>query len=169
MMRIMGAVLVAAVCAWLGFQAADGLRRRLQAMKQMVQALGLLERELDLGAPPLPQLLERVAGLSAGSARRFLEGCQQDLSRLDTQEFSSLWSAQVEHQAELGQEGQAILTSLGAILGRYDAQAQREAVAAARRHLEELVSQGEQERRRQGRVYQVLGLSGGAFLVILLL
>ena len=35
--------------------------------------------------------------------------------------------------------------------------------------LEELAGRMEEDSRRLGRVYQVLGLSGGAFLVILLL
>ena len=38
-----------------------------------------------------------------------------------------------------------------------------------RKRLTELVRRTEEERRRQGKVYQVLGLSGGAFLIILLL
>ena len=54
-------------------------------------------------------------------------------------------------------------------MGRYDAERQREALAAARRRLEELAGRLEEDCRRQGRVYQALGLSGGAFLVILLL
>ena len=61
MMRMIGAVLVAAGCAWLGFQAADGLRRRSRSLEQAAQALGVMERELELGGPPLPQLLERAA------------------------------------------------------------------------------------------------------------
>ena len=38
-----------------------------------------------------------------------------------------------------------------------------------RRRLEELAGRTDGERRRLGKVYQALGLSGGAFLVILLL
>ena len=45
----------------------------------------------------------------------------------------------------------------------------RERASAARRRLEELAGREQEESRRQGRVLQALGLSGGAFLVILLL
>ena len=51
----------------------------------------------------------------------------------------------------------------GAILGKPVHEAD------ARRMLGELAGRLEADSRRQGRVYQVLGLSGGAFLVILLL
>ena len=75
----------------------------------------------------------------------------------------------VQELEELNQEGQAVLLPLGDTLGRYEEARQREALSAARRRLEELAGRMEEDSRRLGRVYQVLGLSGGAFLVILLL
>ena len=55
------------------------------------------------------------------------------------------------------------------MLGRYEADSQRQALEHARQALEREELRAEEERRRLGRVYQALGLSGGAFLVILLL
>ena len=55
------------------------------------------------------------------------------------------------------------------MLGRYEAQGQREAIAQARAALDRERARAEGEKLRMGRVYQALGLSGGAFLVILLL
>lgn len=169
MVRLMGAVLVAAGCAWLGFQACEGMRRRVRALREMADGLGLLERELELGSPPLPQLMERAADRCAGSAARMFRACRQGLDRLDREDLATLWRRLAEGRTELGREGQEALAALGGILGRYDAGAQREGVAAVRTRLAELADRGESESRRQGRVYQALGLSGGAFLVILLL
>ena len=84
--------------------------------------------------------------LPLGAGRRLVSGC-----------------------VSLGGEGQAVLAPLGDALGRYDGERQREALAAVRRRLEELAARLEEDSRRRGRVYQALGLSGGAFLVILLL
>ncbi len=169
MVHLTGAILLAAGCGWLGFQAAEGLRRKSRSFRQLAQALALVERELELGAPPLPQLLERVAGRSAGPAKQLLEACRRGLDRLEEEDFSQLWRRQVAAMEILGAEGQAVLSPLGDVLGRYEGRAQQERTAAVRRGLEELAGRWEEERRRQGRVYQVLGLSAGAFLVILLL
>ena len=169
MIRLMGAVLVAAGGAYLGFQAAAALRRRVRALRQLEAGLDLLERELELNAPHLFQLLERGAARSEGPAKALFEGCLQGLDRLDREEFSCLWRRLAEEQAGLPPEGRAILSALGDTLGRYEAPRQREALSAARRRLEELAARLEADSRRQGRVYQALGLSGGAFLVILLL
>lgn len=169
MIRLMGAVLVAAGGAILGFQAAAVLRRRGRAVRRMEEGLALLERELELSAPPLSRLLERGAAHSQGPARALFQGCTQGLDNLDREDFSSLWRRLVRERAELTPEGQAILLPLGNTLGRYEGERQRETLSAARRRLGELAARLETDSRRQGRVYQVLGLSGGAFLVILLL
>jgi len=169
MIRLTGAVLVAAGGAFLGFQAAAGLRRRVRVLRQMEAGLALLERELELNAPPLSRLMERGAAHSEGPARALFEGCLQGLDHLDREDFSTLWRHLTAEQSALPPEGQAILSPLGDTLGRYEAERQREALSAARRQLEELASRLEKDSRRQGRVYQALGLSGGAFLIILLL
>ena len=91
MVHLMGAVLLAAGCGYLGFQAAEGLRRRSRNLSEMARALALMEGELELGSPPLGQLLERVAGRCSGPAKALLEGCAQGLERLDREDFSALW------------------------------------------------------------------------------
>ena len=168
MVRLIGAALVAAGGGWMGIQAAAGLRRRARALRQMA-GLALLEGELELDAPPLPQLMTRGAGLGQGPAKELFQGCVQGLDHLDQEGFAPLWRRLAGGLDELGPEGQAVLAPLGDALGRYDIQRQQEALAAVRRRLEELAGAQEADSRRQGRVYQALGLSGGAFLVILLL
>ena len=169
MIRLIGAALVAAGGAWLGYLAAKELRGQVRAVRQMAEGLALLERELELSAPPLIQLLERGAARSGGPARALFQGCLQGMDSLDRECFSALWRRLVPECRGLSSEGQAVLLPLGDTLGRYGEDRQREALSAARRRLEELAGRLEADSRRQGRVYQALGLSGGAFLVILLL
>ena len=169
MIRMFGAVLVAAGAAWIGFQAAAGLRSRVKAIRAASDGLALLERELELTASPLPQLLAWGAARSQEPVRGLFEGCVQGLDNLAQEDFSTLWRRLCSQCSGLGPEGQAVLSPLGDTLGRCESQRQREALSAARRRLEELAAQLEEDSRRRGRVYQALGLSGGAFLVILLL
>ena len=169
MIRLIGAALVAAGGALLGFQAAAELRGRVLTLDQLEEGLAVLERELELNLPPLPRLLERGAAHSEGAARELFQGCVRGLDRLDREDFSSLWRRLVGELPRLDPEGQAILSPLGDTLGRYEAGRQLEALSAARRRLGELSARLEKDSRRKGQVYQALGLSGGAFLVILLL
>ena len=81
MMRLVGAALVAAGTAWLGFRAAAALGCRVRALEDMTQGLVLLEQELELDGPPLPELMERLArsgrdrpGRCSGTAGRRWSG-----------------------------------------------------------------------------------------------
>lgn len=169
MIKLLGTVLVAAGAAWLGFRAAAALRDRVRTLDEMGEGLALLEQELELDAPPLPTLMERLIPRSRGPARALFQGCRLALEHLDREDLSQAWRRLVGELRELGEEGRQALLPLGDALGRCGCGEQERAVAAVRRRLGELADRAEEDSRRQGRVYRALGLSGGAFLVILLL
>ena len=60
------------------------------------------------------------------------------------------------------------MAALGAVIGRYDVAQQRPALAAAGRRLEEHMLQAEEEKRRLGRMWSVLGVSAGLLAVVML-
>ena len=78
------------------------------------------------------------------------------------------WRAQRAQKRWQGQ-AEAALEELGEVLGRYDGDGQREALAHTRAELSRALEQAREAREKQGRMYQVLGITAGAFLVILLL
>ena len=71
----------------------------------------------------------------------------------------------------LGLTGPALLAleELGDVLGRYDGEEQRAALARTRAELGRALEQAREESERQGRMYRALGLTAGAMLAILLL
>lgn len=169
MVRLLGATLVAAGCGWMGFRAAAALGSRVRALEDMAEGLALLGQELELDNPPLPVLMDRLTARSHGPAQVLFRGCGQALERLDREDFAAAWRRLVEERLELGEDGRQALLPLGDILGRCGCEDQRRGAETVRRRLTELAARAEEDRRRQGRVYQVLGLSGGAFLIILLI
>ena len=169
MIRLLGATLLAAGGAWRGFRASWEKRARGSAMGEEAEGLELLERELELGGAPLPHLVDDLSGRTRGQARLLFQDLRQALEHLDQEGLSRSWPTLIDRRRELGESGRACLYPLGELLGRYDSQAQIQGISAARRHLEEEREKDAEESRRQGRVCQALGLTGGAFLVILLI
>jgi len=169
MVRGLGAALLAAGCAWVGFRAAAGLTGRVRALEDMAAGLLLLEQELELDSPPLPILLERLSGRTGGPAAVLFAQCRAGLDRLGEESFSAQWRRLVLERRELGEEGRRCLLPLGDTLGRCGGGAQVRGVEAAVRRLDGAIAQAREEARQQRKLYQALGLSGGAFLVILLL
>lgn len=169
MLRALGAVLIAAGGAWMGFRTADELRRRERALEDMVSGLTLLEQELGLGGLPLGPMFRALSEQVKGPAKTLFAVCGTELLRTDRPAFPVIWSKLVQELPGLDQEARRTLSLLGETLGRCDGRSQQQAVAAIRKQLEEQRRRAGENRRRQGRVYQILGLTGGAFLVILLM
>lgn len=169
MLRALGAVLVAAGGAWMGLWAAEELRRRERALEDMASGLALLEQELGLGGLPLGPMFRALSEQVRGPAKALFAACGAELSQTDRPTFPVIWSRLVQELPGLDREARRTLSLLGETLGRCDGMSQQQAVAAVRRQLEEQRRRAGEDRRKRGRVYQILGLTGGVFLVILLI
>ena len=169
MLRLLGAALLVAGCGGLGFSAAGGLARRVRVLRALVGALEGLERELSFRLPPTPELLERAAESPPPVGELFAR-CRAKLDGLGERPLSQLWrEAVAETPLELEEPERRALEELGDVLGRYDGEGQRAALARTRAELSRALGLAREKQEKQGRMYQVLGLTAGAFLAILLL
>ncbi len=170
MLRGLGALLVVGGTAVLGFLAAARLGSRVRTLRAVLAALALMERELSFSLTPMPELLERLADRTPPPLSALFVRCRAGLDRLGEQDLGQIWAGALE-EVPLGLEREelTLLAGLGAVLGRYDGEGQRAALARVREELAPILAQAEENRLKTGRMYGVLGLTAGAFLVILLL
>ena len=155
MLKLIGALLLAGGAGALGCSAAAQLSRRVAVLRALLGALEGLERAAAESPPPVCTLFAR---------------CRTLLDELGERSMAELWREALE-QVPLGLDGpgRLALEELGEVLGRYDGDGQREALAHTRAELSRALEQAREAREKQGRMYQVLGITAGAFLVILLL
>lgn len=169
MLRAIGAALLLTGSVVLGLAAIGRLDRRVTTLRSLTEALELMERELDFRLPPMKDLILETAQRSAEPASEFLLACGKGMDELGGRPLSGLWrQTATEKLTALKRCDLEVLFSVGAVLGRYDGEGQRSAIAAARERLSDLLAGASEERSRQGRVYGALSVSAGAFLVILL-
>ena len=168
MIRLLGCTLVAGAAAFMGFRTAAGLRGEIRMLDELAAGLELLEQELELYAPELEVLMRNVGRRARGGAKALFSGFADGLSERSA-EVSAQWEDCVSRMDGLIPEGKSCLYGLGAVLGRYESREQRNCVAAVRRRLEHLREREEARCVTRCRTCQTIGLSGGAFLMILLL
>lgn len=165
-MRAAGALLVCAGSLWWSVRACQRQRLTLRVLEDLARAVEYLERELALGQRPLPELLEQLSrrGCPASGAvfKRCREGLEQGMG------FSQVWPQALEQTGLDGEERQA-LEPLGWLLGRYDAQGQRESLVRLQQRLEQVVEQRRRTTGQQVRVIRVLGVAAGGFLSLTLI
>ena len=169
MIRLIGCILTAGGAAYLGFCAAERLRRQLRELDELAAGLLLLGQELELSAPELAVLMERLKRRTHGTAKRLFSMYEQELSCLGSATAAQLWERAVSGLEDLTDEAKECLLPLGEVLGRYECHEQCEAVVTVRARILHLREREERDCKLRCRAYQTVGLSGGAFLVILLL
>ncbi len=164
--KLIGAMLTFAACAYLGFSRAAAYTKGERQLQQLILALEFMQRELEFRMPPLEELCALTAGQVNGALRRvFLNLAKQ----LEGQALP-----QAEQCMEQAMEGIKLtdgvrrnLQLLGKTLGRFDLQGQLSGLAAvkalASRDLSGLLS----HRDESIRFCRTLALCAGAALVIL--
>lgn len=170
MLRLAGAVLLAAGPAVIGFHAASRLARRPRLLRELAAALEQMEREISFRLTPLPELFVRLSQEYSGPVGALFACCARDMDDLGQRSLSQIWrQALTEATLDLDSRGQRALEELGEVLGRYDGDGLRGALRQTCGELTAAAEEAEREQERKGRMDQVLGLTTGALLVILLM
>jgi len=168
--RLAGAVMLAAGSVFLAAGAIAGLKQRVADLYQLISGLETVLRELDYRLAPLPELLRLAAGQTQGAVARFFSLAADGVDRPERGSFQELWRAAAkESRLCLDKEDLLLLHQLGGVLGSYDGENQCRALQMTLTRLEEQHRVAQERSGRLGRVYGVLCVSAGAFVLILLL
>ncbi len=170
MIRLAGAALLALGGLGLGLAAVERLTGRVNDLRELERAVETLERELGWRLAPLPEALERAAEGASGRVARFFRLCAGEAVSTRGRPFREVWVECISAaQLCLRREDAAVLEELGGVLGRYDGDSQRQALERTAARLGSQLELARERRERLGRLYGILGVSGGLLLVILLL
>ena len=169
MIRAAGAALLLCGSAFLGWLGAGQLDIRVRVIRQMLSAVQTARRELAFSLTPVPKLLSVLEQQSEGQMKAFFASCREALPHLNTMSLGELWTkALKETELPAQPEELHLFASLGEVLGRYDSEGQEEYFSFLTEELERCQRAAEEERGRMGKVYRVLGVTAGGFLVVLL-
>ncbi|MGI6497496.1 MAG: stage III sporulation protein AB [Oscillospiraceae bacterium] len=170
MFRLIGAALVLIGGAGVGVGAAKELGRRTGTLSAFLAALDRMEAELTFRLTPMPELLSRLSGDLEGPVGMFFSQCEQGLSALGDVPFSKVWNQALQEEGlALLPEDRVPLEQLGAVLGQYDVEGQRNAMEGVRHQLTLCLEAAKRKQGKIGRVYRALGISAGVLCILLFL
>ncbi|MBQ3556272.1 MAG: stage III sporulation protein AB [Oscillospiraceae bacterium] len=165
MLKLFGLLLVAGGCTFWGFRAADELSARVRIVQELAQAVQVMERELSLFRPSLPVLLERMAQGRDKRVSDLLMRCCAEIEK--GKNFTEIWEKQVEH-LDIDEREKGLVRGLGQVLGQYDDRGQVQAAMGIRQELEACAARRREDNRTKGRMYRMLGVTAGGFLILTL-
>ena len=170
MIRALGGAMLFCGCAYCGWLAARRLSVRVQVIRQMLTAVQIAQRELRFALTSVPRLLLLLQQQSGEPLRGFFRRCCEGIRSLERQSLDELWQSVLTQSAlPAGKEELRVFSQLGKVLGRYDSSGQETFFIYAAETLEGCLEAAEEERKRMGKVYHVLGVAAGGFLLVLLL
>ncbi len=170
MMKCLGAVMLTAALTAIGISKAAECRKRLSVLQSVLLMLDIIKSELCTNRATIIRIIECIKQSARGDVKRFADKLKGSMDRLGEVEFSTLWhEAVTETLAVLPEECLSELISLGASLGRYNADMQGEAIDRCKltfnRSLEELRPQSAKMQKMYIGLYGGVGLIAAVMLI----
>ena len=165
--KLIGAVMIEAACAFMGFYASDRLGKRKKYLGNIISAMSVLETEISFGANRLKRAFEAVDAMI--DTRGLFSAAAE---RLEKEGVRRAWAGAVsEKKAELRLDaGDAeVLEMFGGRLGMTDTDEQIKNIAHVKSLLAEREKAAADEYAKSGRLYRSGGVLGGMFLILMLL
>lgn len=171
MLKMLGIFCILSGSTGLGLACARELELRITELLQLREMMLLLRGEIRYMHQPLPEAFFHLSQNAAGPFRNFFLRTAEDLQKRDGRTSEEIWRRNLKKYfagLHLSRQEQKDLEKLGSMLGYLDVEMQ---LSALDYYLERLKLSAEQARgasESRRRLYQYMGVLGGAALVILI-
>lgn len=170
MIKLIGSILLMGGASLIGFSAAAHLQARVRCLSAFAGAVAQMKRELSFRLSPTPRLFGELARSAQPPARGFFALCAAGLEQLGDRTLPEIWRESLDKSGlPLEEDELQSLLELGETVGRYDGQGQLEALTLTGDRLERYLQRAAEEQARLSKVYRALGVSAGAFLLLVFL
>ncbi|MDO4453332.1 MAG: stage III sporulation protein AB [Eubacteriales bacterium] len=171
MLREVGLGMIFLTCSAIGVAAAREMKKRLQSLYDLQEAMLMLQGEIRYTGATLPEAFQHVALHSAHSCSSFFESAGKMMDQLNHKSAKEAIACCAEKQLKsqgLKKEDLERLYRMGDQLGYLDQEMQIKGIEFYIEQQKSACRDAEKEYREKERIYHCLGIVGGLFLVILL-
>lgn len=170
-MKWMGALLIIGITTWIGYDISHHLNKRPKHIRQMKNALQILEAEILYSQLPLIDAFETIAHQVPRPIQSFFDSL---VHKMKSPGFNliEIWDECVEHLmkiSSLGTNEAEVLKQFGRTLGQHDFHQQQKTIQLSISHLERELEEARDEQYKYSKMAKSLGLLSGIFIVLLLL
>ena len=168
MLKLIGAGLIITACGGFGMGMAVQYRREISSLKQFMDAVQWMRRELEYHLTPVPELCRGAAEQSSGQLRRFWIQTAVELESQIAPDVSTCMGAAIHKVGSLPKYTAAAVEQLRRNFGSFDLEVQQDELACIVEHCNNVLTELEENKTQRLRNYQTLWLCAGAALAILL-
>ncbi len=165
--KIIGAILIIAGCGGFSFLMVYSHRRQVHSLEQFIGALDYIYSELQYNLTPLPELTQKVIGITTGPVRTVFQAFLEEINNQISQDAEKCMFDAIKKVKDIPNLTKNGFESFGRTLGKLDLEGQQMAVAALRDSCAKKLEVCTNNQDVRLRSYQTLGLCAGAALAIL--
>ena len=169
-MLVIGYLSLIAGFGFLGIYKALQIKKRPQEIREMVNALALLDTEIFWGATPLPEAFAVLKERVETPWKFYFYELETRLRAGEN--AASAWKNTIMSQKKkfsLLEEDWGIISSLGKGLGRSDRNEQHKQLELVQRHLDSAAARARENSESRAKMWSYLGFLGGMAMVILIM
>ncbi|MGI6574526.1 MAG: stage III sporulation protein SpoIIIAB [bacterium] len=169
MVKIIGAALIIIACGLFGNSVASAYARRPNLLRSFQTALQFLETEIDYGATPLPEALEKVAWSAGPELELFFFKVREHLLSATGYSIQEAWGIGLDDlsaNSVLRTQELEVLAPLGGILGSSNREDQVKHLQLTLQQLKVAEEKTRDEANRNEKMWRYLGFLLGAMLVL---
>lgn len=170
-MKWIGALLFLSITTWIGFEWSNKLNRRPVQIRQLKNALQILEAEMLYSQLPLRAAFIAISEQIPAPIQSFFFNISE---KMNTNQIDLLyiWDEQVDELikvSSLGRNECEILKQFGRTLGQHDYLQQQKHIQLTTTHLDRELEDARDHQYRYGKMAKNLGFLCGLFIVLLLI
>lgn len=166
MQKVIGSIMVIAVCTMLGFEKSRDMQKHLNALEELKRIFVLLKSEVQYTRAPFAELFLKISKKVEGEYSEWLFHLSRDLETYGTGTLQEAWKRSIYnhlHGNYLKKEELDELCGVGKSLGY---------IETLEIYLDQLnfsIENTREELKTKKKLYQNMGIMCGIFLVIVLL
>ena len=168
MLKALGSTLIMISCSLFGLSMAASLKRRERMLRNLSALLEIMRGELCASLRPVWEVVSELAERRDAPTAAFFADC---LSQYGAGSFREAWSGAAANCRRLGLDAEECdeLSSLGGVVGRYEAEKQALLLKKTIEYFDSRVELAVETRRGQSKICAALGIGSGLVLTILML
>lgn len=168
-MKWIGALLFISITTWIGFEWSNKLAKRPVHIRQLKNALKILEAEMLYSQLPLADAFRSISEQIPEPSRSFFHALsvEMDSPHIDLLFFWDKQVAQFIHSSALEKNEEEILKQFGRTLGRHDLSQQQKHIHLTTTFLERELQDARDRHVKFGGMAKMLGVLSGLFIVLM--
>ncbi|MFB4166440.1 stage III sporulation protein SpoIIIAB [Virgibacillus sp. JSM 102003] len=171
-MKWIGALLFIGTTTLIGFEFSRKLNARPKHIRQLKNALQILEAEILYSQLTLQDAFQTIAKQIPDPARSFFHRLSRTLVNEKGVDLYNVWDNQVNKllkESALGTNEEEILKQFGRTLGQHDFEQQKKHIHLTIKHLDRELEEARDNQYKYSKMAKSLGLLCGIFIVLLLI